>query len=66
MIYSYLSISPDDNADTFAASLLISYCNFSFLILSSVVLIGFYILSKRFFLKRKGLSDAKVVSITKK
>ena len=29
-------------------------------------MIKFYILSKRFFLKRKKLSDAKVVSITKK
>ena len=28
--------------------------------------ISFYILSERFFLKRKGLSDAGVVSITKK
>ena len=29
-------------------------------------MISFYILSKGFFLKRKGLSDARVVSITKK
>ena len=29
-------------------------------------MISFYILSKRFFLKREGLSDARVVSITKK
>ena len=29
-------------------------------------MIRFYILCKRFFLKRKGLSDAKVVSITEK
>ena len=64
--YSYLSIFPDYNADTFAASQLISYCNFSALILPSVVIISFYILSKRFFLKRKGLSDARVVSITNK
>ena len=63
--YSYLSIFPDDNADTFAASLLISYCIYSSIILSSTVMINFYILSKRFFLKRKRLSDAKVVSITK-
>ena len=27
--YSYLSILPEDNADVFAASLLISYCKFS-------------------------------------
>ena len=26
--YSYLSILPDDNADIFAASLLLSYCTF--------------------------------------
>ena len=38
----------------------------SSLILSSVVSISFYILSKRFFLKRKGLSDAVVPSATKK
>ena len=29
-------------------------------------MIGFYILSERFFLKCKGLSDARVASITKK
>ena len=29
-------------------------------------MISFYILSKRFFLKRKGLSNVKVVSVTKK
>ena len=28
-------------------------------------MISFYILAKRFFLKREGLSDARVVSITK-
>ena len=44
--YSYLSILPDDNADIFAASLLILYYSF-------------YILSKRFFLKREDLSDKK-------
>ena len=49
----------------FADPLLISYCNFSSLILSSVVMIRFYILFERFSLKRKRLSDAKVVSITK-
>ena len=54
--YSYLSIFPDDNADTFATSLLISYCNFSILIL----------LSKRFFLKCKEWAYARVASITKK
>ena len=59
VIYSYLSILPDDNPDIFAASLLISYYRFSSLIVSSFVMISFYILSKRFFLKRKRLSDAK-------
>ena len=43
-----------------------SYCSFSLLILPSIVMISFYILSKKFFPKRKGLSDARVVSITKK
>ena len=64
--YSYLSVLPYDNADIFAASLLISYCSFSSLILSSIVMINFYILSKRFFLKHEELSDARVVSITTK
>ena len=50
----------------FAASLLISSCNFSHLILSSIVMISFYILSTRFFLKRKELSGVRVVSVTKK
>ena len=59
-------IFPNYNADIFAASLLITYCSFSSLILSSVVMISFYILSKRFFLKHEGLSDARVTSITKK
>ena len=36
---------------------------FSSLILSSVAMNIIYILSKRFFLERKGLSDARVVSI---
>ena len=63
--YSYLSIFPDDNAYIFAASLLISYCNFSSLNLLSIVMISFYILSERFFLKCKGLSDARVASVKK-
>ena len=44
---------------------LMSYCSFSSLILSLIVMISFYILSKRFFLIHKGLSDARVASITK-
>ena len=66
IFFLYLSILPDDNADDFAASLLISYCTFSYLILSSVFEVSFYILSKRFFLKYKVLSDVRVLSINKK
>ena len=43
-----------------------SYCNFLSLTLSSNFIISFYILSKRFFLKYKGLSDVRVASIAKK
>ena len=57
---------PDENANIFAASLLISYCSFSFLVLSPILLINFNILSKTFFLKCEGLSDARVVSVIKK
>ena len=64
--YSYLSILHDDNTDIFAASLLISYCIFSSLILLSITMINYYILSKRFFLKREEISDARVASISKK
>ena len=46
-------------------SLLISYCSFPSLILSSIVMINFFILSKRFFLKRKGSSDARVATMAK-
>ena len=55
--YSYLSIFPDENANTFAASLLISYCSFSSLMLSAVVVISLCIFSKNFFLKHKELSE---------
>ena len=61
---SYLSILPDDKADIFAASLLISYCSFSSLIVSSIVMISYYVLSKIFFLQHEELSDARLVSIT--
>ena len=65
--YSYLSIFPEDNADIFAASLLILYYNFSSLMLSSIIVFSsFYILSERFFLKREASSDAAVALITKK
>ena len=58
--YPYLSIFPDHNADIFVASLLMSYCSFWSLILLSIALISFYILSERFFLKRKRLFDARI------
>ena len=66
--YSDLPILPDDNSNIFAAFHLISYCSCSSLILSSVVMISFYIIFKKLFSKRKGLLDARVrvVSITKK
>ena len=60
-----MSILPDGKADVLAASLLRSYCSFSFLIWSLIV-IFYYMCSKRFFLNLKGLSDASVVSLTKK
>ena len=63
---SYFTIFLENNADIFYASLLISYCSFSSLIFSLIVMISFYILSKRFFLKREGFSDARVIAITKK
>ena len=66
MRYSFLSDLPDDKADIFAVSLLMPCCIFSFQISSSVSMISFYVLSKRFFLKCRGLSDARVVPITKK
>ena len=64
--HSYLSIFPDDGADIFAAFLLISCCNFSSLILSSIVMISSYVISEVFFLKCERLIDARVASITKK
>ena len=62
--YSYLSIFPNDNTDIFAAYLLILFWNFSSLILLSIVMISFYILSQIFWLKLKDLSDARVSLIT--
>ena len=63
--YSSLSILPDDNVDIFNASLLIIYHKFSSLVLSSIAMVSFYILSKRLRLRRKWLSDARLVSVTK-
>ena len=50
----------------FAASLLMLLYNFFSQIISSIIIISFYVLSKRIFLKSEGLSDARVASITKK
>ena len=64
--YSYLSIFPEDNVDDFDASLSIPYCNFSSLNFSLIFVVSFYIISERFLFKRKGLSNIRVASITKK
>ena len=64
--YSYLSIFPDNIANVFAASFLLWYYSFSSLILSSIVMISFDIFPRRLRMKRKGLSEARVVSLTKK
>ena len=48
------------------SSLLIPYSSFLSLILSSVVMTSFYILSKILHLKYKGLSNTRVVSINEK
>ena len=61
----FTSILTDNIAHIFVVSL-ISYCNLSSLILSPIAMISFYILSKKLFIKRKGFSDARVISITKK
>ena len=49
-----LYIFPHNYADIFATSLLILYSSFSSLILLSIVMISFNILSKGYFLKCKG------------
>ena len=58
-----LSVLPNNNADIFAASQLTLNCKFSPLIVSSFVMISFYMLSTRFLLKWKELSDARPFSI---
>ena len=55
---------PDDKADILAASLLISYCIFTSLIWSLIAIILLYV--EKIFFKLKRLSDASVVSLTKK
>ena len=64
--YIYLSILLDVNKDVFAASLFTSYYSFSSLILSSIVVISFYIFFIKLFLKCKLLSEERVVSFTEK
>ena len=54
--YSYLTILSYDKSDVFAVSLLTLNCGFASLILSSIAVISFYVLSNRLFLKCKGLS----------
>ena len=63
--YSYLSLFPDQNPDTFDASLLISYCSFPSQTLSSIDIISFYIYSKRFSLRHEGFSSARITWIAK-
>ena len=50
----------------FLLFLLMSYCSFLSLILSSINMISFYIFSKRFSLKPKVYSDAAIALTTKK
>ena len=64
--YSYSSILIHENADIFAAALLISHYSFSAKIVSSVVVITFSILSKTMHLKHGLLSAGKIVSFKKK
>ena len=62
--YSCLSILPEDNADIFTATLSMSYCNFSALILTSIIVTIYCTSSNRFFEKCNGSSDRGVVSMT--
>ena len=47
--YTYLSFLIADNTDTFAAYLLLSYCNFSSLTLSLIIMIVFSFFPKYYF-----------------
>ena len=60
-----LSILPDDNADLFVVALLMSYCSYSSLFVSSTVTITLYTSSSGYFRKWDGLSEGRVVSRTK-
>lgn len=64
-LIAYLVILPDDNADTFATHLLISYYSFLFLILSLIVMNNSYIFPKGLHLKHERSSSSKVVLLTK-
>ena len=64
--YTICEIDYRRNVDICAASLLILYFTFPSLILSSIVMISFYILPKRFILKYEEISDARVEPIAKK
>ena len=57
--YSYLYVLFDINADIFTAFLLMSHSSSLSLVLSSILIISFYILSRRLFLNRKRLPDAR-------
>ena len=63
---NYLSILPDDNANIFAAALLMLFCNFSPLIFSLIVMTTLYTPYNTIFRKQKTLSEGRVVSKTKK
>ena len=63
--YSYFSILPQDNEHVFAATLLMSYCNLSSLILSLIVMVTLYSPYNRFLQKIKALSDGRALSVTK-
>ena len=63
--YSYLLILPDDRADIFAASLLVSYCIFIDLYSDQQLLWFYYVfIQKDLWINR--LSADKVVSLTEK
>ena len=62
--YLYLPNFSDYHVDIFTASHLIFYCSFSSLLVSSLVMISFYIPCKKLFLEHKGLSDGRVVWLT--
>ena len=64
-ISSHLSIFPDDNADIFAAVLLMLSSFYSSLVFLSIALITPYISFLRVFQKHRALSERKIASQTK-